>query len=1039
MKRSTAVFLCLFFCFLPFTVLAQVKNIYFLQQQDYPYLETEPLSYDQVVESLNGKLTLEKIDFNTFSEEIPNAATSLLIWPYGSAMSDDVWPAMFSYLENGGNLLVTGGRFFSRNVILENGEYKAGPWTNRFIEQLRIIDSEILPYEGVVKTEVNERFPFLDAKISSQNVDSAYSVLVMMSSYSFTDRNGSLSSKDGTWYNIVAGVNQEGLNTIPLISEINREQEQFAGGRWLLFNFKPVEDYWDSQEGQELLSTYIHYGMNQPMRVDVVPEYAFYNAGVNPKINIILDQLQNKEPLQASVEVIYENKIIQKEKATMAAGDKDFSFELKKKVKDGLYRVNLTLEQDGQPFLYTWNGFLVGELASMNSGESFGTNSHFLTRGGETFPVAGMTYMSSENHRFYFIDPNPAIWDADFKYMKESGINMIRTGIWTGHEYILDKEGNVNDKTMRAWDAFFMIAKKYDIPVQLNFYHMMPSVEGVDDPYTNPKAYEHQKKYILAFAERYKNNPDIIWDLINEPSYGKEGFTFGDAVPTGTATEQKEWDQWLRGRYENLEVIASNWNTTVDEILDDNELIKLPEQHMLQNRGLYTVEQKPTMAFDYNLFSQYAYNNWAREMKKIIRDTGSKQLVVTGMDEGGVMNRVFHDFIAEESDFSNLHNWWQMDDLLWDNIMAKSKDIPLLLQEVGNMRFEDMRGHRRMSETAIAHSLERKLGYSIGVEGAGYIPWIWNTNIYLFNQNEAFIGLHRGDGTAKKEVEVFNKLNDFIHQAWDYFSPAKDPEIAVVIPYSLQMTAYNQQAISATRGAIRTLHYFNRMPAISASEYHLSRFEENPKLAILPGAQVISEEGWDGLLDWVNNGTTLLVTGPIDRDPWFLPAARLQKVGFDYEIKPLLQHQAEIVIDRKEHQLSFYGNSAMQNLDYMDWQEDISELKIIEHGQGKIIVCAYPLESGNNPEALAALYEFAATNAGIEKSFSVDTDDPGILVRPMDYERARFYFVLSESNEEETIRIHDEALDMDYEVTVAPGRVKMLMISKEDGELVAEY
>jgi hypothetical protein len=47
--------------------------------------------------------------------------------------------------------------------------------------------------------------------------------------------------------------------------------------------------------------------------------------------------------------------------------------------------------------------------------------------------------------------------------------------------------------------------------------------------------------------------------------------------------------------------------------------------------------------------------------------------------------------------------------------------------------------------------------------------------------------------------------------------------------------------------------------------------------------------------------------------------------------------------------------------------------------------------------------------------------------------------VLSESNEEETIRIHDEALNQHYEVTVAPGRVKMLMISKADEEVIAEY
>lgn len=1022
------------------TIQAQVTNIYFIEQNGFPYLETEPLRYEQVVQLWqNESVPVSKVNFKQFEQTPLDASKALVIWPYGSAMSDEIWPAIYDYLDKGGNILVTGGRMFSRNVTSEQGQYQAGAFTNRFMEQLRIIDAEILPYEGIQRTEVDQRFQFLNPQLSPANIDSAYSVLVMMSSYSYTDRNGSLSSKDGTWYNMLAGVDQNGLKTIPLISEINREKEQFAGGRWLLFNFKPVAGFWEGQEGQQLLQTYIKYGLNKPMLVDIVPEYAFYGAKDKPRVTVTFDWLQNNQPLSAQVEVIYNEKVIQREKTNISSGQEAYTFDLKRGVKDGLYRINLTLEAE-QPVLYTWNGFLVGDLAQMNSGEPFGTNSHFITRGGETFPVAGMTYMSSENHRFYFIDPNPVIWDQDFKYMKESGINMIRTGIWTGHEYILDEQGEVNEKTMKAWDAFFMIAKKYDIPVQLNFYHMMPSVKGIDDPYTNPEAYEYQKKYILAFAERYKNNPDIIWDLINEPTYGREGFHFTSAVPTGTITEQEDWDQWLRDRYnDDLEMIATNWNTTLPQIIDENNLIKLPESDMLSNRGLYTVEQKPTMAFDYNLFSQFAYNNWARAMKEIIRNTGSSQLVVTGMDEGGVMNRVFHDFIAEESDFSNLHNWWQLDDLLWDNIMAKSKGIPLLLQEVGNMRFEDLRGHRRLSETALAHSLERKLGYSIGVEAAGYIPWIWNTNIYLFNQNEAYIGLHRGDGTAKKEVEIFINLNNFIHKAWDYFSPANDPEVAVVVPYSLQMTAYNGQAIRATRNAIRTLHYHNRIPAISASEYHLFRFQENPKLAVLPSAQVITEEAWQELLEWVEDGTTLLVTGPIDRDPFFLPAPRIKQLDLDFDIEPMLQHQSYVELDGQKHHLSFYDRSAMQNLDQMIWAENQEEIKVIKHGQGKVIICAYPMEMNNNFEALAALYAFAAEQAGIEKSFSLSTEDPGILVRPMDYQEGRYYFILSETDQTQTFSINDHTLSQEYKVKVEPGRVKMLMIDKQNGEVVAEY
>ena len=47
--------------------------------------------------------------------------------------------------------------------------------------------------------------------------------------------------------------------------------------------------------------------------------------------------------------------------------------------------------------------------------------------------------------------------------MKDAGVNMIRTGIWTGWKNYMTAAGKLNDAMLRAFDAFLLTAHKYDI------------------------------------------------------------------------------------------------------------------------------------------------------------------------------------------------------------------------------------------------------------------------------------------------------------------------------------------------------------------------------------------------------------------------------------------------------------------------------------------------------------------------------------------------------------------------------------------------
>ena len=49
--------------------------------------------------------------------------------------------------------------------------------------------------------------------------------------------------------------------------------------------------------------------------------------------------------------------------------------------------------------------------------------------------------MSSDVQRLYFDHPNVYVWDRDLSQIHDAGLNMIRTGWWTGWDKFCDENG----------------------------------------------------------------------------------------------------------------------------------------------------------------------------------------------------------------------------------------------------------------------------------------------------------------------------------------------------------------------------------------------------------------------------------------------------------------------------------------------------------------------------------------------------------------------------------------------------------------------
>ena len=92
-------------------------------------------------------------------EALGSPSTRLLVLPYGSAFPEDEWQAIKSFLDRGGNLLVLGGRPFSRAAFREGGSWRLRDYSVRFIRPLMVDQYQETPGSEGLRFETNPEIP----------------------------------------------------------------------------------------------------------------------------------------------------------------------------------------------------------------------------------------------------------------------------------------------------------------------------------------------------------------------------------------------------------------------------------------------------------------------------------------------------------------------------------------------------------------------------------------------------------------------------------------------------------------------------------------------------------------------------------------------------------------------------------------------------------------------------------------------------------------------------------------------------------------
>jgi hypothetical protein len=591
---------------------------------------------------------------------------------------------------------------------------------------------------------------------------------------------------------------------------------------------------------------------------------------------------------------------------------------------------------------------------------------------------------------------------------------------------------------LRSLEAYLMTARKYGLPVQFNFFAFLPEVLGGVNPYLDPEAVRKQKTLISSVAARFHDVPFLAYDLINEPSFSKHLWTMR---PNGDWIETQRWNEWLNKRYPNRADLAAAWNVPITSLQGQ---IPLPEDTDFTPRGMYNGHNSLRI-YDYEVFAQESFANWAKAMREGIRETGSNQLVTIGQDEGGFQDRASPAFFGNQVDFTTNHSWWQNDSILWDSLVAKQPGKAMLIQETGLQRELNLGETSRRTPENEAALFERKVAMSF-VQGSGAIEWLWNTNSYMTEGNETPIGALRADGTEKPEATVMRNFTKFAAALSPHLQNPQQAQVAVIASLAAQYSAIADLQVEAQRKAVRTLAYYDHITPYMIYENQLEKMG-SPKLAILPSAQALSERAWRQLLKYVEGGGSLLITGPVERDEHWRPVNRAEKLVPDAHPVPITYHNSDSTpLDAS------LGNRALRlsyDLQAQTWLESLSmqhsPLTEIAHGKGIIFWTSDPIELAQGDGPVANIYSYILSRVNgrgvdIHPDFELQSNpSAGTVIYPISLDDSVLYIFVSDDAQDQEMKIRDSSTGVPISFKLPSEHAALVLIGKKEKAVIAKY
>ena len=998
------------------------SSVVVFSEAGFPTADTATIPADQLSKLVPGGRVATAEQLKT---ELANTETKLLVLPYGSAFPEGAWADIFGYLRRGGNLLVIGGKPFTRSAYKDANGWHLRNYSVRFLRQLLIDQYQTAPGSEGLEFHANADIPL---SIPAFGWKRSFSPVIRLSAADLYPRGGSAGSIDARLDTLAYAMQRDRRMAAPIL-QVDHLQNGFNGGRWIFLPVELAADFSTRAETAGLVRTLAEQAAHGAESFTVRPDLPLYLPGEPVEAQLLWNGFgKGTANLSVKVAVFPQDQPTHRTEttATIPAWQ---PIPLPAPAEKGFHVIEAQLLDGNKVRTIYRSGFWIRDLDYLRSGPKLSVNHDYFELDGHPLAVVGTTYMSSEVQRLYFEHPNAYVWDQDLAQIHSAGLNMIRSGWWTGWDKFFDENGQPYERTLRTMEAFLMTARKNNLPVQFNFFAFLPDVLAGTNPYLDPEAVHKQQTLMATVVTRFHDVPWLAWDLINEPSISKRLWTMR---PNEDWIESAKWNEWLTKRYPDRAALATVWNLPVASVEGS---VPLPQEIEFGSRGMY-IGRNSLKAHDYMLFAQDVFADWAQTMHDAIRATGSQQLVTVGQDEGGIMDRPSPAFYGKALDFVTNHTWWQNDSLLWDSLVAKQPGQALLIQETGLQRELTLDEVARFTVEQEGALFERKVATSF-VQSSGTIEWLWNSNSYMTEGNETPIGAVRPDGTEKPEATVLRDFAAFSKQISDHLRNPELPSIAIVTSQAAQYSGVGNLQLDSQRTAIRALAYDAHLTSYVIAENQIAKLG-TPKLAILPSAQSLNESTWQALLRYVNAGGNLLVTGPVGRDEHWQTVDRLSPLKLNAQVGPLAYHNASVRLGSSTVSLSY-------TQDRQFWAEALSfengeTFAELAYGKGKMFWTAYPVELAEGTSATADVYRYVAQRVGLSPQFELQSPVPaGVLIYPTILDDSVLYVFTSENAAPAQITLRDKLTGAQVSFVLQPLRAALALILKDKRAVIAKY
>jgi len=1011
----------------PSTQVRSNPRVAVLLQPGFPTVDAQPIDTSVLERALTDMdstvLRVDQLDRVTPDD------FDVYLNPYGSAFPKQAWGQLLQFLAAGGNWVNLGGVPFAVPVVRDGDDWRTEVRQTAYHKRLGVTQAFGIDTSRLARHESNRRITWTRALVGNVETDATYELYYRFTRVKeYPDEDGSDGPREAVVEPLLSLYGSGEHPVAAPVVRVDRLLGPYAGGRWILGNF-------DGTITAEAIRATVRDAALGANRLAVSPSYACYREDESPEISVTLRSPGNTSRKAARCRLrVFDDHDLEIAATTIGLDGTGFAVTASTSLQTvastalppGLYRIEAQLESDDSALDGTiaTSGFWMHDPELLAAGSPFTTDEYTLLRDGQPYVVTGTSYMATDVHRRFLLEANAHVFDRDFAAMRRAGINMIRTGIWTGWRNYMSEDGELNEAALRGLDAFLLTARRHDIPVIFTFFAFIPEDWGGANPYLDPRAVAAQKRFISGIVSRYSEMNDVIWDLINEPSCCSPDRLWVTR-PNYDEYETHAWESWLRERFPSESPVELDsklselWRTLPGEALD------LPSLDEFGDRNIFE-DLRPLKAMEYRLFANNVFARWTREMVETIHRAGSPtQLVTVGQDEGGTYERASPTFYGPEVAFTSNHTWWLNDDLLWDSIVTKTPERPNLISETGIMFYEKIDGSAWRSEGEARDLLERKLAIASVVGGAGWIEWIWNTNPYMPLDNESAIGLLRPDGTAKPEFAVLRDMARFVAEALPQLGPRELDSVVMVTPHS-HMFSVRNFATGSTQRCVRAMCYGCRMPMSAVSEYTLDRLSHRPSLIVVPSPRILTEKAWRQLVNLAEDGTTVLITGPIDFDEHWRPAPRLEVYGIRTKTAAVANEE-NLDIAGKAVRLTF-SDLKIQRVEKAVVEGDAPHIRAVSLGRGRLIWSPLPVELADQVDPTVTLYRYALGQVDTHPRFTLEPDDPGLLVYPAVHQSAVLYAIASELAVPRRLTLTDRVWGTHANVEVpAGGAVLQLM------------